>query len=163
MGINHFEEMLLIRGSSPLFRLTTAEQVQEKLRFYNTGQGQVPGLIVMGLWDEGRESLDPSHDLIVTLFNATPEAQTFRLDEVSGRKLRLHPVQADSADAVVRSASFDEATGTFTVPAWTTAVFVEPGPPPPAWPIVALIAVVLAVSASWSGCAGSIPTCSLRS
>jgi hypothetical protein len=34
-------------------------------------------------------------------------------------------VQADSADRIVRSSRFNAKTGTFTVPARTTAVFVQ--------------------------------------
>ena len=40
--------------------------------------------------------------------------------------LLLHPVQAFSQDPVVRSAKFQKSTGTFTIPARTTAVFIEP-------------------------------------
>jgi pullulanase len=144
MGITHFEEMLQIRASSPLFRLTTAEQVQEKLRFYNTGQGQIPGLIVMGLWDDGRNQVDPDHALIVTLFNATPEWQSYQIAEMAGRPLRLHPIQANSADNLTRAAGYTWETGTFTVPPWTTAVFVESAPPRSPWPIAALALLAVA-------------------
>ena len=46
----------------------------------------------------------------------------------------LHPVQQNSNDRVLRSAAYTTATGTFTVPAITTAVFVveRPYTPPPA-------------------------------
>jgi Domain of unknown function (DUF3372) len=37
--------------------------------------------------------------------------------------LELHPVLAASADVVVQGAVFDNATGTFTVPGRTAAVF----------------------------------------
>ena len=45
----------------------------------------------------------------------------------------LHPVQADSVDPIVQTAAFDDATGTFTGPGLTTAVFVqlEPDTTPP--------------------------------
>ena len=36
----------------------------------------------------------------------------------------LHPVQAASSDPLVRAAAFDDASGTLSVPAYTTAVFV---------------------------------------
>jgi hypothetical protein len=39
--------------------------------------------------------------------------------------MHLHLVQAFSSDSVVRTAKFDSATGTFSVPARTTAVFVR--------------------------------------
>jgi pullulanase len=40
-------------------------------------------------------------------------------------KFMLHPVQANGSDDVVKGAAFDSAAGLFTVPARTTAVFVE--------------------------------------
>ena len=40
--------------------------------------------------------------------------------------LLLHPVQAVSHDQVVRTSKFNGLTGTFTVPARTTAVFIAP-------------------------------------
>jgi hypothetical protein len=42
------------------------------------------------------------------------------------QKLVLHPVQAFSHDSVVRTSKFQSSTGTFTIPARTTAVFIEP-------------------------------------
>ena len=43
----HFQALLRVRYSSPLFRLPTAAAVRRQLSFANTGPGQVPGLIVM--------------------------------------------------------------------------------------------------------------------
>jgi pullulanase-type alpha-1,6-glucosidase len=119
-----FRELLAIRASSPLFRLGDPEAVQERVTFANTGPGQIPGLIAMRIADEGTSALDQAHRNIVVVFNATPEAQTVAVDGTAGGAYRLHPVQATSADPVVRTASF--AAGSFTVPARTTAVFVEP-------------------------------------
>ena len=121
------QEMLAIRKSSPLFRLQTADDVQARLRFHNTGPAQTPGLIVLSLSDEveGLPDLDPNHELIVVLFNASDEPQTFVEATVAGRPLALHPVLANSADAVVKEAAFDSGAGAFAVPARTTAVFVE--------------------------------------
>ena len=92
----HLLEVLAIRKSSPLFRLRTAADVQERLRFYNTGPGQMPGLIAFGLSDEGG-SMDPRFSLVVVLLNAAPQAQTLSVPDLAGRKLRLHPIQTDSA------------------------------------------------------------------
>jgi hypothetical protein len=119
----HLLEALAIRKSSPLFRLRTGADVQERLRFYNTGPAQLPGLIAFGLSDQDG-SVDPRFSLVVVLLNAAPEAQTLKLPELAGGKLKLHPIQAGSADPVVRTAAFDGANGTFTVPARTAAVFV---------------------------------------
>jgi hypothetical protein len=61
----------------------------------------------------------------VVLFNASDMAQNFTLAELVGRDLQLHPVQTASADSIVQGATFDPATGVFTVPPRTTAVFVQ--------------------------------------
>lgn len=120
----HFRHMLQIRRSSPLFRLPTAEAIQQRLAFHNTGPDQVPGLIVMSLSDMTGENLDPDHGMIVVLFNATPETQSFTLAEVAGLPFVLHPVQAASSGSDFLDATYDAANGTFVAPARTTVVFV---------------------------------------
>ena len=119
----HFREMLRIRKSSPLFRLGTAEEVMSKVSFLNTGPDQVPGLVVMALADT-RPDVDPFREEIVVVFNATPEEQTFTDAARRRQPFHLHLVQAFSRDPVVRRSSYDFRRGSFTVPAWTTAVFV---------------------------------------
>jgi len=119
----YFEDLLKIRKSSPLFRLQTADQVKQILSFANTGKDQIPGLIVMVLDDPVKDALDPHLAQIMVLFNANKEAQTFTLDAAKGLPFHLHPVQADGSDSTVKRSSFDEDTGTFTVPGRTTAVF----------------------------------------
>ncbi|MEO1164678.1 MAG: pullulanase-type alpha-1,6-glucosidase [Chloroflexota bacterium] len=124
LNSNVFAEMLAIRYSTPLFRLETAEQVQERLVFHNTGAEQLPGVIVMSISDTVGENLDPNHEMVVVVFNGTPDELTYTVDDLAGMGLTLHPIQQESFDTVVQGASFDDATGTLTVPAWTTAVFV---------------------------------------
>jgi pullulanase len=124
----HFLEMIAIRKSSELFRLPTAEEVTARLRLYNTGPDQVPGLVVMGLVGsrEGCTSLGGALGKgpgIVVLFNAAPETRTWVNRDLRRLGLGLHPVQRQSADRIVRRASYDDATGTFKVPGRTTAVF----------------------------------------
>jgi pullulanase-type alpha-1,6-glucosidase len=126
----HLQEMLEVRQSSPLFRLQTETDVMERLSFHNTGPDQVPGLIVMGISDMVGDDRDPHLDEVVTLFNASDEPVTFPIAAAAGREFELHPVQQGSADPVVATASFNEATGAFTVPARTTAVFVTDITPP---------------------------------
>lgn len=120
----HFQEMLRIRASSPLFRLRTSAAVQSQLSYLNGGPDQAAGLIVMQLTDPRVLHLDNPYTRIVVLFNASITPQTFSVGALKGQKLRLHPVQASSADATVRAASYDAASGTFSVPPRTTAVFV---------------------------------------
>jgi len=125
--VHHFREMLRMRMSSPLFRLRTAEDIMARVRFLNTGADQVPGLIVMEIEDEldGSKPLDPVNRRIVVLFNATTETVTFDSVAVKGVSLELHPIQVVSQDEVVKQASYDTQKARFSIPARTTAVFVE--------------------------------------
>jgi hypothetical protein len=91
--------------------------------FHNTGSGQTQGLIVMSVSDLVGDDLDSDVKELVVLFNATDEPQSFTMAAATGAGFRLHPVQAASADGVVRQSSFDASSGTFSVPARTTAVF----------------------------------------
>jgi hypothetical protein len=116
-------ELLAIRSSSKLFRLETAAEIQSRLAFHNTGPGQIPGLIVMSLIDD-EGAIDRANELLVTLVNARNDTVDFVLAGSVGLDLRLHPVQAGSSDPIVGLSSFDPSTGTFSVPARTTAVFV---------------------------------------
>jgi pullulanase-type alpha-1,6-glucosidase len=119
----HFRTMLRIRKSSPLFRLQTASEVNNRLTFLNNGTTQTPGLIVMRLQDTGTTDIDPLAEQIVVLFNANDEAVTFTAAELAGAGLRLHPQLALSDDATLAGASYNPATGTFTVPPRTTVVY----------------------------------------
>ncbi|MFZ6029442.1 MAG: pullulanase-type alpha-1,6-glucosidase [Chloroflexota bacterium] len=123
-AVAHFQEILRIRKSSPLFRLQTAEAIKARLSFQNTGPDQIPGLIVMTLVDLDSVDLDANYDRIVVLFNAAPGEIRYTIPEDIGLALHLHPVLAASADALVQTAVFDSASGTFTVPGRTAAVFV---------------------------------------
>jgi pullulanase len=122
LALDHFMDVLTIRKSSPLFRLRTAEEVEARLRFHNTGPGQVPGLIVMTLSDVSG-TLDRRHELIVVLFNANDEALSYQLSPFPCAPLRLHPSLAHSQDLATRSSTYDAATCTFSVQGRTTAVF----------------------------------------
>src|SRR5947209_1328583 len=77
----HFLETLAIRKSSPLFRLRTAADIESRLGFYNTGPGQIPGLIVMSLRDDDG-GVDPAHRRVVVVFNATRQTQNFSVPEL---------------------------------------------------------------------------------
>jgi pullulanase-type alpha-1,6-glucosidase len=120
-----FRELLSIGYSSRLFRLGSEAEVQERVKFLNTGPNQLPGLIVMALSDEPAPNLDQKYRQIVVLINANDEAQTFADPSFTGRHLKLHPAQAGSVDPIVRTSSFNRNTGAFTIPARTVAVFVE--------------------------------------
>jgi pullulanase len=117
-----FLELLQIRRSSGLFHLRTLNEVQANLHFLNIGPGQTPGLIVMKLDSNGGDFGRFAH--IVVVFNANTTAKQFQSNQLTGLNLGLHAVQLSSSDSTVRQSSFDSNTGTVTVPALTTAVFV---------------------------------------
>jgi pullulanase len=118
----HTAEMLLIRKTSGLFRLRTADEIKKSVSFFNTGPDQVPGLIVERIVNNAKSCFPASQ--AVVLINATPQVQSFTDAAFSGKSYFLHPVQALSSDPVVRTARFRN--GAFQVPARTTAVFLAP-------------------------------------
>ncbi|MBN1210457.1 MAG: pullulanase-type alpha-1,6-glucosidase [Myxococcaceae bacterium] len=132
-ALDHFEEFVRIRKSSPLFRLRTASDIQRRVRFENTGPQQTPGLIVMTIEGDKFGGVDTYQDAVV-LFNSSDEAQSFALSAFKDRNVELHPVLKESTDPTVRTAAFEASSGTFTVPARTTAVFMSKAnattPPP---------------------------------
>ncbi|HEX4815816.1 MAG TPA: pullulanase-type alpha-1,6-glucosidase [Nonomuraea sp.] len=124
-----FGELLRIRYSTPAFGLGSAEEVRRRLSFAGPADG-VPegapdglpeGVIAMRVDTAG---LDPRWTSVAVVFNAAPSACAQTVSELAGREVRLHPVQAGSADPVVRESAFDPDTATLTVPGRTVAVFV---------------------------------------
>jgi pullulanase-type alpha-1,6-glucosidase len=120
-------DLLRIRFSSPLFRLGSAARIQQRVGFPIGGPDQTPGVITMTLDDRATPDLDPRWEGIVVVVNATPAAQTQVVGSATGSSFQLHPAQAGGADPVVRTATYDQPTGTFSVPARTVAVFVTSG------------------------------------
>jgi hypothetical protein len=102
--------------------------------FLNNGPEQIPGLIVIRI--EDKQNLDPQYSEIVVLINSAKNAVEFGDPTFAGGDYLLHPIQQSSVDAVVKTASFDSAGGMFSIPAYTTAVFVvqKPAQSTPATP-----------------------------
>jgi pullulanase-type alpha-1,6-glucosidase len=117
-----YTELLRVRRSSPVFGLPNAAEVQKRLAFPLSGTAETPGVLTMTL--DGR-GLDPRWRSVTVVFNATPGTVTQTVGGLKGKRVALHPVLRGSADPVVRTASFEGATGTLRVPARTVAVFVE--------------------------------------
>jgi pullulanase-type alpha-1,6-glucosidase len=115
-------DLLRLRFSSPLFRLGSAELIQQRVAFPTGGPGQTPGVIVMTIDDVGGADLDPDREWLVVVWNATPESQT--VDVVGAGSLRLHEIQASGADEVVKQTTVGP--GSVTVPARTVAVLEQP-------------------------------------
>lgn len=77
---DYFEKLLRLRYSSPLFRLQTAADVSQRLKFLNTGSSQTPGVVMMSLNDSCElGSLDAAVDEILIIFNVNPKAMTLDL------------------------------------------------------------------------------------
>jgi pullulanase/glycogen debranching enzyme len=106
-----YRDLLRIRTTEPAFSLATAARVQDALSFPLSGRDETPGVITMRLGD------------LVVVFNATVTERRQTVAALAGTAYRLHPVQAGGADRVVKSASYEDRSGTFTVPARTVAVF----------------------------------------
>ncbi|WP_329570792.1 pullulanase-type alpha-1,6-glucosidase [Kitasatospora sp. NBC_01266] len=117
-----YQEFLRIKQSTPLFSLGTAAAVQQRLSYPLSGTpGETPGVITLHLDGAGLHT----YGSVTVVFNATPTTQRQTVATLAGTAQRLHPVQAEGADPVVKTAAFDPATGTFTVPGRTVAVFVQ--------------------------------------
>jgi pullulanase len=122
----YFKDLLQIRKSSPLFRLPSGQEVQERVRFPDLGVKRQQALIVMVLLDSQMPVLDHDAKSIVVIFNADKVQKTIGIRDYVGISLELHPVLRNSwADPVVREARYDCARGQFFIPPRTTAVFLE--------------------------------------
>jgi pullulanase-type alpha-1,6-glucosidase len=117
-------EMLLgIRAGEPLLHLGSAQLIQQKLSFPNSGPNATPGVIVERIDDTAGPNVDPRLKGLVIVFNASPQATSQAIAATRGQQYQLNRIQAGGSDPVVRTASFDPTSGTFTVPARTVAVF----------------------------------------
>ena len=126
-----FIDLVKIRASTPLFRMTTAAEVQRRLSFpaATTGPG-ADAAVVVGLLD-GSGRRDAVFAEVLYALNPKPQAVTVSVSERSGKAFELHPVHraalaAGSGDLrAAREARWDAATGLLTVPARTAVVFVR--------------------------------------
>jgi pullulanase len=123
----YVNELLAIRQDSTLFRLRSASDVSERLRFHNVGPEQVPGLIVMSIdGQHPRRYAGAKYQSVVVLFNVDKVASSVTVAELKGRRMKVHSIQRRSgSDRLARTAAYDSATGSFSVPPRTTVVFVE--------------------------------------
>jgi len=120
----YFKEMLAIRKDSSLFRLRTAQDVIERVRFHNTGPQQVPGVIAMNI--DGHRYQHAKYKSVTVLINVDKVAKSLTVAELRGRRLDVHKIQQRSdSDTLAHTASYNHATGGFTIPPRTTVVFVE--------------------------------------
>ncbi|MFJ5679503.1 pullulanase-type alpha-1,6-glucosidase [Streptomyces sp. NPDC093097] len=106
-----YRDLLRIHATEPAFGLATTAAVQSALSFPLSGPQETPGVITMRLAN------------LVVVFNATPQRQSQTVPALAGRPYALHPLQAHGADRTTATAAYDAASGTFTVPARTVAVY----------------------------------------
>ncbi|MCK6079191.1 pullulanase-type alpha-1,6-glucosidase [Microbacterium sp. EYE_5] len=122
-------DLLRVRSEVGLLRLGSAEAIAEKVSFPNSGPDADPGVIVMRIDDTaGAADADRRLDGALVVFNASPEATTQTIDDLAGRGFALSAAQARGSDAVVKTTTWDAATGTVTVPARSVAVLVDAAP-----------------------------------
>ncbi|WP_369371145.1 pullulanase-type alpha-1,6-glucosidase [Promicromonospora sp. Populi] len=120
-------ELLELRHSTELFRLGSAELINQKVSFPGSGPEALPGVITMSIDDRaGSSDVDRRLDGVLVVFNASPTAATVEVPELAGRDYALSRVQARGADAVVQQTQWDRAAGTATIPARTVAVLTDP-------------------------------------
>ncbi|NHZ32273.1 alpha-1,6-glucosidase domain-containing protein [Massilia rubra] len=120
-----FRDLLSIRASSTLFRMRSAQDIGQRLRFYNTGSTQVPTVIAAHI--DGKGYAGAGFAGVAYFINVDKVAHTLDVAELRGKRLRLHPVHAapTAADQRAATSTFDSAAGRFTIPARSAVVFVE--------------------------------------
>ncbi|MFJ8982816.1 pullulanase-type alpha-1,6-glucosidase [Streptomyces sp. NPDC102282] len=117
-----YRQFLEIKRSTPLFSLKTARSVQKRLSFPLSGTpAETPGVITQHLDGRGLDT----YTSVTVIYNATDAPQHQRLKSMAGTTQTLHPQQKHGSDATVKKSVFVPATGTFTVPAHSVAVFVQ--------------------------------------
>lgn len=122
---NRSQALLKIRSTNPLLHLGSAKLIQQKLSFPNSGPSSTPGVIVERIDDTVGRNVDRNSKGLVIVFNASAHATTQTVRATRGQRYALNTVQARGYDPVVKRSSFNRATGSFTVPARTAAVFVR--------------------------------------
>ncbi len=120
-----FRDLLKIRASSTLFRLRSAADIRQRLRFYNTGEAQVPTVVAARI--DGKGYAGAGFKAVNYFINVDKVARGIAVDQARGRRMRLHPVHAASgaADKRAARAAYDRATGMLNIPPRTAVVFVE--------------------------------------
>jgi pullulanase len=121
-----FRDLLAIRSGSTLFRLRTAADIKQRLRFYNTGSKQLPTVIVAHL--DGTGYAGAGFKSITYVINVDKIAQRVTVPEEKNRRYQLHPVHTSMTAAdkrVALEAKYEKSTGTFAIPPRSAVVFVE--------------------------------------
>ncbi len=120
-----FRDLLAIRASSTLFRMRSADDVVQRLRFFNTGPKQEPTVIAAHI--DGRGYAGAGFAGITYLVNVDKVAHVVVDPQAAGRRMRLHPVHTarTAGDKRAASAGYKRDSGTYSIPPRTAVVFVE--------------------------------------
>lgn len=118
-------DLLRVREEVGLLRLGSAELIEQKVTFPNSGPDAEPGVVVMLIDDLVGDDVDPVLEGALVVFNASPEVVTQVVPELEGRRFALTPALAKGSDAVVKTTTWDAATGTVTIPARSAVVLVD--------------------------------------
>ncbi|MRW92283.1 pullulanase-type alpha-1,6-glucosidase [Duganella sp. FT80W] len=121
-----FRDLLAIRSSSTLFRLRSAQDIKQRLRFFNTGPQQVSTVIAVHI--DGSGYAGARFKSITYLINVDKTAQQITVAEEKNHNYTLHPVHTSMTAAdkrVALQAKYDKSSGTFTIPPRSAVVFVQ--------------------------------------
>jgi pullulanase len=119
-----FRDLLRLRASTTLLRLRTAADIRSRLAFFNTGPNQV-GTVMVG-YVNGAGYAGAGFRELAYFINVDKVARDIDIAPAAGRNFVLHPVHraATAADRRAATASVNNATGRFSIPARTAVVFV---------------------------------------
>ena len=117
-----FRDLLRIRASSTLFRMRSAADIGQRLRFVDTRVATVIAARIDGNGYPGAGFRAVSY-----FINVDKVAHAVALSREQAQRMRLHPVHVapGAADRRAASAAYDRATGMLNVPPRTAVVFVE--------------------------------------
>jgi pullulanase-type alpha-1,6-glucosidase len=125
-ALERFCELLRIRRSSKLFRLTTVMRVRKMVEFLNADKGskQIPGLIAMHIVDK-YGAVDKKYKRHLVCINADKKAVSFQHNRIKSTGLRLHEVLQKSKEGSFKKAAYSSAKGQVIIPPRTVVVFSE--------------------------------------
>jgi pullulanase len=140
-AFEHFQDMLKIRKSSPLFRLRTKSDIQRRLFFpgtINNDTGSFDSrMIVVKIVDFPEPDLDPDKEIVWILFNTSWDTWIhFTDDDIKRPNFQLHPVLQNTENrllkelldgccrgAALRTAFTNLSEGRISVPPQSTVVY----------------------------------------
>ncbi len=121
---DRFLELLRVRSSSTLFKLRTAKDIEQRLKFYADGPDSIPGLIVASI--DGRGYFGANFISIAYAFNSSDQVQRIVVPEFANRKFVLHPaLLLDQAAQRANGGASLSADGSLVLPARSVLVWVE--------------------------------------